>query len=125
MNPPKSEAQNLDELFDVVDEQDRVIGQATRREVHAKGLKHRAVHVLVFNGQGQVFLHKRSMLKDSAPGLWGASCAGHLDAGENYDQAALRELKEELGISVDEAPCAGCASAPARKPPRNLSGSTK
>jgi isopentenyl-diphosphate delta-isomerase len=94
--------QNLDELFDVVDEQDRVVGRATRREVHARGLRHRAVHVWVFNQAGELFLQKRSMSKDSAPGLWDSSCSGHLDVGEDYDAAARRELSEELGWKLDE-----------------------
>lgn len=89
--------QNLNELFDVVDEQDRVIGQAPRHEVHAKGLLHRAVHVMVVNRAGQVFLHKRSQQKDLFPGVWDSSCAGHVGAGEDYDGTALRELAEELG----------------------------
>ncbi len=96
--------QNLDELFDVVDEQDRVVGQAPRREVHARGLRHRAVHVWVFNRRGEFFLQKRSLSKDSAPGLWDSSCSGHLDAGEDYDAAAQRELGEELGWKPGEPP---------------------
>lgn len=93
-----------DELFDVVDEQDRVVRQAPRREVHAHGWLHRAVHVLVFNRAGQVFLQKRSMSKDMSPGLWDSSCSGHLDAGEDYDQAAWRELQEEIGLELPAPP---------------------
>lgn len=92
-------AQRADELFDVVDSDDRVVGTATRGEVHARGLWHRALHVLVFNGVGQVFLQKRSMAKDMAPGCWDSSCSGHLDSGEDYDVAAVRELGEELGLT--------------------------
>lgn len=93
-----------DELFDVVDAQDRVIRQAPRREVHAKGWLHRAVHVLVFNRAGEVFLQKRSMAKDKSPGLWDSSCSGHLDAGEDYDHAAWRELQEEIGLKLEKPP---------------------
>jgi isopentenyl-diphosphate delta-isomerase type 1 len=93
-------AQRGDEIFDVVNDRDEVIGQSTRREVHARGLLHRAVHVLVFNARGQVFLQKRSMAKDSAPGCWDSSCSGHLDAGEDYLPAAVRELVEEIGLRV-------------------------
>jgi len=96
--------QNSEELFDVVNNQDLVIRQATRREVHAHGWLHRAVHVLVFNHAGQVFLQKRSMSKDKSPGLWDSSCSGHLDAGENYDQAAWRELQEEIGLRLAKPP---------------------
>ena len=92
--------QNLDELFDVVDGQDRVTGQASRREVHARELWHRAVHVFVLNGKGEVFLHQRSLTKDSFPGLWTSSCAGHVAAGDEYDETALREMEEELGLRL-------------------------
>ncbi len=96
--------QNLDELFDVVNERDEVVGQAPRREVHARGLKHRAVHILAVNREGKVFLHKRSMHKDLYPGVWDSSCAGHVGAGEDYDGTALRELEEELGCRPERPP---------------------
>jgi len=89
------------ELLDIVDEQDQVVGQASRAEIHAKGLAHRACHMLLFNSAGQLFLQKRSMLKDEAPGLWDSSAAGHVDAGELYIDCAVRELEEELGLKVD------------------------
>lgn len=93
-----------DEWFDVVNERDEVVGRATRREVHATGLWHRAVHVLVFDGSGRVLLQKRSMLKDLSPGLWDSSCSGHVDSGEDYDAAAVRELNEEIGVRITAAP---------------------
>lgn len=89
-----------EEWFDVVNERDEVVGRATRREVHATGLWHRAVHVMVFDAAGRVFLQKRSLLKDLSPGLWDSSCSGHLDAGEDYDRAAVRELAEEIGLRL-------------------------
>lgn len=97
-HPLAAIAQKGEELFDVVDEHDTVLGQATRREVHEKGLMHRAVHILVFNKNHDCLLQKRSMLKDKHPGVWDSSAAGHLDAGEDYESAARRELQEELGI---------------------------
>lgn len=96
-------AQSPDELFDVVDENDCVVGQAARAEVHRLGLFHRAVHIFVFDDGGNVILQKRSLAKDTAPGLFSTSCAGHVDSGENYDSAAIRELDEELGISAEAA----------------------
>ena len=89
-----------EEWFDVVNERDEVVHRATRRDVHATGLWHRAVHVLVFDRAGRVFLQKRSLLKDLSPGLWDSSCSGHLDSGEDYDQAAVRELGEEIGLRL-------------------------
>ncbi len=86
------------EIFDVVDESDRVIDHASRGEVHARSLRHRATHVFVFNARGEIFLQRRSAWKDQAPGCWGSSAAGHVDRGEEYLAAALRELKEELDL---------------------------
>src|ERR1700722_1586072 len=93
-----------EEIFDVVNERDEVVGQNTRREVHRLGLKHRAVHVLVFNQKGEIFLQKRSMAKDTFPGAWDSSASGHVDSGEDYDACAVRELEEELGLKVAAPP---------------------
>lgn len=96
--------QNLEELFDIVDERDRVIGQLVRREVHRQKLRHRAVHLLVTDRLGRVFLHKRSMAKDLFPGVWDSSAAGHVGAGEDYDGTAARELQEEIGCCPERPP---------------------
>ncbi|WP_349431742.1 NUDIX domain-containing protein [Methylomarinum sp. Ch1-1] len=88
------------ELLSVVDENDRIIGSRPRHQIHAQGLRHRAVHILVFNDQGQLFLQKRSMKKDLNKGLWDTSAAGHVDEGEDYQPCAQREAEEELGILV-------------------------
>ena len=87
------------EIFDVVDTEDCVISTASRGQVHAEGLRHRAIHILVFNEKGEVFLQKRSPWKDKHPGKWDSSAAGHLDSGETYEAAARRELSEELGLA--------------------------
>lgn len=92
------------EIFDVVNERDEVIGQKPRDEVHRLGLMHRAVHVLVFNSRGQVFLQKRSMKKDRQPGLWDSSASGHVDSGEDYDACAVREVREEIGLQLKAVP---------------------
>lgn len=88
------------DVFPVVDENDRLLGDAPRAEVHGNNLRHRAVHILIFNDAGELYLQKRSRHKDRHPLLWDSSAAGHVNAGEEYDQAAKRELKEELGIDV-------------------------
>jgi isopentenyldiphosphate isomerase len=93
-----------EELFDVVNERDEVIGQRARADVHRLGLLHRAVHALVFNSRGQVFLQKRSMKKDRQPGVWDSSASGHVDAGEGYDAAVVRELAEEIGLNLAAPP---------------------
>lgn len=102
-----------EELFDVVNADDHVLRQASRSTVHREKLFHRAIHVFVFNKSGQLYLQRRSMTKDTAPGKWVSSCSGHVDAGEDYDTAAYRELGEEIGLYAPgpmervfkEAPC--------------------
>lgn len=89
-----------DEIYDVCDEHDRVIGQATRSEVHARGLLHRAVHIWVFRSDGRLLIHLRSAAKDEYPRCYTSSASGHVDAGESYDAAAIRELREELGVEL-------------------------
>lgn len=87
------------EIFDIVDERDQVIGQATRQEVHGNpSLIHRVVHILVFNSKKELFLQKRSASKDTYPGSWDTSVGGHVDGGESYNHAASREIREELGV---------------------------
>ena len=88
------------ELLDVVDENDNVIAVKTRGEIHARRLMHRAVHILVFNSDGELFLQKRSLSKDEQPGKWDSSAAGHVDSGEDYLECARREIGEELGIDA-------------------------
>lgn len=89
-----------EEAFDVCDEQDRVIGRALRSEVHARGLLHRAVHIWVNRSDGALLIHRRSAAKDEFPLRYTSSASGHVDAGESYDAAAVRELREELGVEL-------------------------
>jgi 16S rRNA (adenine1518-N6/adenine1519-N6)-dimethyltransferase len=88
-----------EEIFDVCDEQDRVIGTAPRSRVHAEWLLHRAVHVFVFNTQGQLLLQRRSATKDESPLKLTSSASGHLGTGESYETAAIREMQEEIGLT--------------------------
>jgi len=89
------------ELFEIVDENDRVIGTALRSHCHGNpALIHRVAHVLVFNHAGELLLQKRSANKDVQPGKWDTSVGGHLDLGESYIAAACREMREELGIAA-------------------------
>jgi len=88
------------EYFEIVDENDNVIGLAPRSECHGNpALVHRVAHVLVFNRYGELLLQKRSENKDIQPGKWDTSVGGHLDPGEDYRQAAVREMHEELGLT--------------------------
>lgn len=88
-----------DELVDVVDEEDRVTGQVSRRDMRARKLRHRASYVLVFNEAHQLFVHQRTASKDIYPAYYDVAAGGVLAAGEDYDAGARRELREELGIA--------------------------
>jgi 16S rRNA (adenine1518-N6/adenine1519-N6)-dimethyltransferase len=88
------------ERFPIVDKNDRILGYANRPEVHGNNLRHRAIHILIFNQAGDVYLQQRSRWKDRHPLKWDSSAAGHLTAGERYDDTARRELKEELGVTI-------------------------
>ena len=91
---------NKEERFPIVDEEGRVVGSATRGECHS-GLKllHPVVHLHVFNSRGEVYLQKRPEWKDIQPGKWDTSVGGHIDYGETPEQALVREVREELGIT--------------------------
>lgn len=90
------------EWLDIVDADNRIVGRAPRDVVHRDGHLHRAVHMLLLDGAGRVFVQRRSLSKDTNPGLWDSSAAGHVDSGERSVTAAVRELHEELGIRVPE-----------------------
>ena len=88
------------EIFDVVNLRDEVMYQERRSVVHEKGLFHRAVHIFARSKNGMWILQKRSASKDIDPLLWTSRCSGHVDAGEDYLNAAVRVCEEELGVSL-------------------------
>jgi 16S rRNA (adenine1518-N6/adenine1519-N6)-dimethyltransferase len=88
------------ERFPVVDPHDRILRYARRSDVHGNNLRHRAVHILIFDQAGDVYLQQRSRWKDRHPLKWDSSAAGHVTAEESYEETARRELEEELGINV-------------------------
>lgn len=95
--------QSPEEIFDIVDDNDRVIGSLSRDSIHQQGLKHRAVHIFWIRADGRVCLQRRSYAKDKSPGLISSSCAGHVDSGETYLRAAEREFQEEMGVIIGSA----------------------
>lgn len=89
-----------EELVDIVDEENNVIGKSSRKEAHQKGHIHRALSVLIFNSKGQVLLQKRSKTKSVYPLSWDISTSEHVLAGESYEDAGVRSVKEELGVEI-------------------------
>ena len=92
------------EILDIVDEQGRPTGQTVPRAVaHAEGIRHRTSHVWILRrhaGRVEVLLQMRCQAKDSFPGCYDISSAGHIPAGCDFVESALRELREELGVTA-------------------------
>ena len=92
------------EFFDVIDEAGRPTGEVvSREEAHRKGVLHRSVHVWVIRekeGRTEILLQKRSEEKESFPGMYDTSSAGHVSAGEDVLSSASRALSEERGITA-------------------------
>jgi 16S rRNA (adenine1518-N6/adenine1519-N6)-dimethyltransferase len=111
--PPRGEMCSVDnEEFPVVDKNDRIRGCASRSKVHGNNLLHRAVHILIFNQAGDVYLQQRSRWKDRHPLKWDSSAAGHVSAGEAYDETARRELNEELRVDIPLEKISKIAASP-------------
>ena len=89
----------MTEMVDIVDAEDRVLGQVSRETMRRDNLLHRAVYVLLVDSRGWLFVHRRTDTKDVYPGFWDVTVGGVVVAGEDYPAAAHRELREELGVS--------------------------
>lgn len=88
--------------LNIVDEKDKIIGEETRENIHRHGLLHREVHVWLYNHEGGVLFQKRSLSKDTFPGLLDASVGGHVELNQSYEEAAVQETKEETGILINQ-----------------------
>ena len=91
----------MPEYFDVVDEEDKVVGRETGLECVNRGLLHRAILVFLLSPSDEIYLQKRAENLLLYPGFWSASCTGHVSSGETYLDAARREMKEELGLECN------------------------
>jgi len=90
------------EYLDILNEQGEFLGKTKDRDqVHRDGDWHRTVHVWVINGREELLIQKRSAEKESYPGYWDISSAGHVAAGDSSVNSAIREVYEELGLFVD------------------------
>ncbi len=111
--PPRGEMCSAEnEQLPVVDKNDRIRGGASRSKVHGNNLRHRAVHILIFNQDGEVYLQQRSRWKDLHPLKWDSSAVGHVCAGEDYDDTARRELNEELRVDIPLEKISKIAASP-------------
>lgn len=90
------------DIIILVDDDDKQVGLAPKMEVHRRGLKHRALSVLIRNVKGKVLLQKRAAGKYHSQGLWTNACCSHPRVGERNDKAASRRLLEEMGVDCDQ-----------------------
>jgi len=89
------------EYIDVISPDGNLTGVSkSRNEIHQEGIWHRSVHIWVLNDKEELLIQRRALEKESHPGLWDVSCAGHIESGDSSRQAAVRELKEELGLTI-------------------------
>jgi len=88
--------------FNVINEDDEIIGVDTRENIHKNGLLHREIHIWIFNDRGEILLQRRSNTKDTYPGLLDVSVGGHVEIGEDYETTAIREMGEEVGIKAEK-----------------------
>jgi len=98
--PEKPE--EIKEELETIDEEGKIIRKESREKIHKEGLLHREVHVWVYNDKGEILFQKRAPNKDTFPNLFDASAGGHVDIGEDYLSAGIRELEEETGIKAEK-----------------------
>jgi isopentenyldiphosphate isomerase len=92
----------MPQLLNIIDENDNIIGEGTREEIHKNGLLHREVHVWIFNDKEEILFQRRAAGADNFPNLLDASVGGHVEIGDSYEKTALKELREETGIKANE-----------------------
>ena len=93
----------MDEYIDILNTNGEVSGKTClKSEAHKKGLFHQSVHIWILDSEKNVIIQKRAADKDVFPNLWDVSVAGHISAGEQPDISAIREIKEEIGLSVSK-----------------------
>jgi len=109
-----------EELFDVLDEDGKVVGKAERSRVHAEGLLHRSVMFFIFDEAGRVFVNKRAAGKEFEGGKWSIVFGGHIASGETADETVQREALEEAGVTSEPSLMGSFESRFKRKDPENV-----
>jgi len=89
-----------DRKLNIIDEASKVISEKTREEIHKKGLLHKEIHVWFYTPKGEIIFQHREKNKDTNPDLLDATVGGHVEIGEDYENATLKEIQEETGIQV-------------------------
>lgn len=92
---------NSEEMLEVIDENDTVVGLESRKKVHQDGLLHREIHIWFFTPHGEIIFQHRAKDKDTYPDKLDATVGGHVDLGMSYEETAVKECKEETGIDID------------------------
>lgn len=93
----------IDEILDLVDEDDKIIGTMPRSEIYAKDLtNHRVVNLFITNSKSEIWIPRRGPQKRIFPLCLDMSMGGHVETGESYEEAFRRELKEELNLNPDK-----------------------
>lgn len=102
-NKSPREADHPEEVLDLVDEQDNVIGSVTRKEVYAQGLRnYRVIHAFIINSEGKIWIPRRVETKKLYPGGLDYSIAGHVESGETYEEALVKEAQEEANLDLEK-----------------------
>lgn len=90
--------EKIKKRLNIIDKNGKIIKEESRKKIHKKGLLHKEIHVLIYNNKKEILFQKRSKNKDTFPNLLDISVGGHVNIGEDYLSAALREIEEETGI---------------------------
>lgn len=90
-------------ILNVIDEQENVVGEDTRENIHQKGLLHREIHVWFYTPQGEIVFQHRAKDKDTFPDMLDATVGGHVEIGSNFEETALKEMEEETGVVANKA----------------------